>query len=138
MAKQFIDASGDSDLAYYAGTETQLGREKDGMSQACSLEFTLGGVVWEEYLNSDMCCFTMGKAAGTAACISLFEGITTREVDRVKLRKELRANKVNPGQMFRTIPGVTDCMEAYSDDYANPEFHREAVTIQNSSNEFTK
>ncbi|MBR2907719.1 MAG: FAD-dependent oxidoreductase [Clostridia bacterium] len=53
-AKRFIDATGDSDLAYYAGAETESGREGDGMSQACSLEFTLGGVRWEDYQTSDL------------------------------------------------------------------------------------
>ena len=32
MAKRFIDASGDSDLAFYAGAETESGRPEDGMS----------------------------------------------------------------------------------------------------------
>ena len=54
MAERFIDASGDSDLAYYAGAELQSGRPEDGMSQACSLEFTLGGVDWDKYLASDL------------------------------------------------------------------------------------
>lgn len=54
MAKRFIDATGDSDLAYYAGAETESGRPEDGMSQSCSLEFILGGVDWEKYQNSDL------------------------------------------------------------------------------------
>ncbi len=54
LAKRFIDATGDSDLAYYAGAETVSGRPEDGMSQACSLEFTLGGVDWNKYLASDV------------------------------------------------------------------------------------
>lgn len=54
MAKRFVDASGDSDLAYYAGAETESGRALDGMSQACSLEFCLGGVDWGKYLESDI------------------------------------------------------------------------------------
>lgn len=53
-AKRFIDATGDSDLAYYAGAETENGRVGDGMSQACSLEFILGGVNWDEYQNSEI------------------------------------------------------------------------------------
>ena len=53
-AKRFIDCTGDSDLAYYAGAETESGRPGDGMSQACSLEFILGGVRWEDYQNSDL------------------------------------------------------------------------------------
>ena len=53
-AKRFIDATGDSDLAFYAGAETENGRESDGMSQACSLEFILGGVDWNKYQSSDL------------------------------------------------------------------------------------
>ena len=53
-AKRFIDATGDSDLAYYADAKTESGRLEDGMSQACSLEFILGGVNWEAYQNSDL------------------------------------------------------------------------------------
>ncbi|MBE5783652.1 MAG: FAD-dependent oxidoreductase [Clostridiales bacterium] len=52
MAKQFIDASGDSDAAYYAGAETVCGRPGDGMSQGCSLEFILSGVDWDRYVTS--------------------------------------------------------------------------------------
>lgn len=54
MAKRFIDASGDSDLAYYVGTPTATGRVEDGMSQACSLEFTIGGVDWDKYSECDI------------------------------------------------------------------------------------
>ena len=54
LAKRFIDATGDSDLAFYAGAECESGREGDGMSQACSLEFCLGGVDWDKYLASDL------------------------------------------------------------------------------------
>lgn len=54
LGKRFVDASGDSDLAYYAGAKTESGRPGDGMSQACSLEFTLGGVNWEAYRDSDL------------------------------------------------------------------------------------
>ena len=50
----FLDCSGDSDLAYYAGCETFTGRPSDGMSQACSMEFTLAGVDWDRYVNSDL------------------------------------------------------------------------------------
>lgn len=53
MAKRVIDCTGDSDAAYYAGAKTVMGRVKDSMSQACSLEFTMGGVDWDKYLASD-------------------------------------------------------------------------------------
>lgn len=54
LAKRFVDASGDSDLVYFGGGEVECGREADGISQACSLEFTLGAVDWEAYMNSDL------------------------------------------------------------------------------------
>ena len=53
-AKRVIDCSSDSDAAYYAGAEMLCGRPGDGMSQACLLEFTLGGVNWDEYVSSDL------------------------------------------------------------------------------------
>ena len=52
MGKQFIDASGDSDAAYFAGARTISGRPKDSMSQGCSLEFILSGVDWDKYVTS--------------------------------------------------------------------------------------
>lgn len=52
--KTFLDCSGDSDAAFYAGCETVCGRRKDGMSQACSMEFTLAGVDWDKYVTSDL------------------------------------------------------------------------------------
>ena len=39
MGKRFIDASGDSDLVYFAGGEVEVGRDEDHMSMGCSLEF---------------------------------------------------------------------------------------------------
>lgn len=54
LGKMFVDASGDSDLVYFAGGETMTGREEDGMSMGCSLEFVLGGVDYDAYLNSDL------------------------------------------------------------------------------------
>ena len=83
-----------------------------------------------------MACLTMGESAGTATCISLKNGITPRQVDRVELQTELVANGVNIGQVFRAIPGVTD-KNAAENEYANPEFHAEKVIRQNRDNEFT-
>ena len=54
LGKTFVDASGDSDLVYFAGGETMTGREEDGMSMGCSLEFVLGGVDFDTYYNSDL------------------------------------------------------------------------------------
>ena len=54
MGKRFVDASGDSDLVYFAGGEVEVGREKDNMSMGCSLEFVLGGVDVDKYMASDI------------------------------------------------------------------------------------
>ncbi|MBR6747481.1 MAG: FAD-dependent oxidoreductase, partial [Clostridia bacterium] len=54
MGKRFIDASGDSDLVYFAGGEVEVGREKDNMSMACSLEFVLGAVDIDKYRASEL------------------------------------------------------------------------------------
>ncbi|MDL2229199.1 FAD-dependent oxidoreductase [Treponema sp. OttesenSCG-928-L16] len=40
----FIDASGDGDLAFFAGNPVEMGRESDGLVQPVTLEFTLTDV----------------------------------------------------------------------------------------------
>ena len=54
MGKRFVDASGDSDLVYFAGGETEVGREKDHMSMGCSLSFVLGAVDYDKFIQSDL------------------------------------------------------------------------------------
>ena len=54
LGKMFVDATGDSDLVFFAGGETMTGREKDGYSMGCSLEFVLGGVDFDKYQASDL------------------------------------------------------------------------------------
>lgn len=54
LGKRFVDASGDSDLVYFAGGETESGRESDGMSMGCSLEFVMGGVDRQKYQESEL------------------------------------------------------------------------------------
>ena len=52
LAKRVIDCSGDADAAYFAGCGYSVGRAKDGLTQACSTEFRLGGVDMDLYSNS--------------------------------------------------------------------------------------
>ncbi|MBQ3550945.1 MAG: FAD-dependent oxidoreductase [Clostridia bacterium] len=54
FGKRFVDASGDSDLVYFAGGEVEVGRDEDHMSMGCSLEFVLGGVNYQEYASSEL------------------------------------------------------------------------------------
>ncbi len=54
LGSRFVDASGDSDLVYFAGGEVEVGREPDHMSMGCSLEFILGAVDYDKYLASDL------------------------------------------------------------------------------------
>jgi len=54
LGKRVIDCSGDADAAFFAGCEYMQGRVSDGKMQACSLEFRLGGVDWDAYINSTL------------------------------------------------------------------------------------
>lgn len=54
LGKAFVDATGDSDLVFFAGGETETGRPEDGMSMGTSLEFILGGVDFDKYHESDL------------------------------------------------------------------------------------
>lgn len=54
MGARFVDATGDSDLVFLAGGETMTGRAEDGLSMACSLEFTMGGVDFNAYADCDI------------------------------------------------------------------------------------
>lgn len=54
LARRLIDCSGDGDAACFAGCAFNAGRPEDGISQGCSLEFRLGGVDWDAYINSDL------------------------------------------------------------------------------------
>ena len=49
-ADQFIDATGDGDLAFYAGVPFDVGREGDSLMQPLTLEFLVGGVDTERAL----------------------------------------------------------------------------------------
>ncbi len=54
LADRVIDCSGDADAAASAGCRFSVGRPEDGITQACSLEFRLGGVDWDAYQESDL------------------------------------------------------------------------------------
>jgi len=54
LGKRFVDATGDSDLVFFAGGEVEVGREKDHMSMGCSLEFILGSVDYDKYTSSEL------------------------------------------------------------------------------------
>ncbi len=43
-ARQFIDCTGDADIAFLAGVPCESGRASDGLNQSASLRFTVGGV----------------------------------------------------------------------------------------------
>ncbi len=84
-----------------------------------------------------MACFTMGESAGSAVSMSLDKNITPRKLDRLELQRELIANRVNIGQGFRDIPGLTEKTD-YNDDYSNPEFIKEKFTVSGDTNKFNK
>ncbi|GIP49114.1 ribulose-1,5-biphosphate synthetase [compost metagenome] len=43
-AKQFVDTTGDADLAYFAGAPVRQGRESDGKTQPMTMKFRMKGV----------------------------------------------------------------------------------------------
>ncbi len=66
-AKIFIDATGDGDLAEFAGFKTEKGRKEDGACQPMTLCFRLGGVKADDWKALDMELnevFKDGKAKG--------------------------------------------------------------------------
>lgn len=48
-AKQFIDCSGDGDVAFKAGCRFAMGDEETGHCQPMTMMFTIGGVDWEQH-----------------------------------------------------------------------------------------
>jgi len=54
LARRVIDCTGDADAAAFAGCGFDMGRPSDGLVQACSLEFRLGGVDWDAYNSSEL------------------------------------------------------------------------------------
>jgi len=55
-----------------------------------------------------MCCMALGEAAGTAAAMSLKDGVTPRNLDTGKLQRKLVENKCNLGQGFRRIESLEE------------------------------
>ena len=49
LADRIIDASGDADVAVSAGVPYEAGRKADGMNQAMSLRFNMGGIDFDKF-----------------------------------------------------------------------------------------
>lgn len=54
LARRVIDCTGDGDAAFLAGCEYTYGCPDTGYTQGCSIEFRVGGVNWDTYLNCDL------------------------------------------------------------------------------------
>jgi hypothetical protein len=61
LAKQVVDASGDADVAVSTGAPYEAGRKQDGMNQAMSLRFNMGGI------NFDKLCAYLDEVEPSAA-----------------------------------------------------------------------
>ncbi|MEN6346174.1 MAG: FAD-dependent oxidoreductase [Armatimonadia bacterium] len=58
QARQFIDGTGDADVAALAGVPCESGRPEDGLNQSASLRFVMGGVdlkALADFLNANGC-----------------------------------------------------------------------------------
>ena len=51
FAQQYIDATGDGDVAYIAGAEYKKGQEETGILQPPSLLFDMGGICFEKFFD---------------------------------------------------------------------------------------
>ena len=80
----------------------------------------------------------MGEAAGVAACISLAENVTPRQIDVKALQTELIQTGGNLGQAMREINGIIVTEISHDKKYVNPEYTANALTIKNSATEFTR
>lgn len=69
-AKVFIDSTGDGDLAYFAGAETEKGREEDGFAQPMTLNFRMAGVDLDRMPSrAEMtAAYVKAKQEGTISC----------------------------------------------------------------------
>jgi hypothetical protein len=85
-----------------------------------------------------LCCLAMGEAAGAAACASIRDGVTVRNIDVKALQRELIASGSNLGQSMRAIPGVTDQTEAVEERFKDLENHIGAEVVRGQRNEFTR
>jgi len=71
-ARQFIDSTGDADLAAASGVAFDVGRAEDGLCQPCSMMFRMAGVDKEDLLKDGLdearrkvsACFDAARAAG--------------------------------------------------------------------------
>lgn len=62
-ARQFIDATGDGDLAYWLGCDYTKGRQADGRTQPMGTKFRIGGVDMEKaYQHNTESCALVAKA----------------------------------------------------------------------------
>lgn len=53
-AKNFIDSTGDADLAAMSGVAFEVGRKEDGLCQPCTLMFRMGGIEKERLLSGGL------------------------------------------------------------------------------------
>lgn len=136
-AKYVIDATGDGDVAYYAGVPFFKGRETDGRMQPCTLMFKIGGVDYDravfpgsfetkvhtekgelQAMAKEMLPFPAGHVLlyaqptpGTVCC----NMTNVIEIDGTKTEDLTRALEVCRSQ----IPAIIDFLHAYVPGYEN-------------------
>lgn len=78
LAKTIVDATGDADVAAFAGAQLEIGHPEDGHSQAISLIFRVGGIDESRYVTSGELWFDAVQRAVDAGEVRL-PGYVTRE-----------------------------------------------------------
>ena len=112
-ARVYIDASGDGDVAVFAGEDFTLGRESDGKFQPMSLMFGLDGV------NTDDCAVLHGGKAEVRA--RLQEYVERGEVP-YPAGHVIIIPGVRPGSVKINMTNAIDCDGTRSEELTRAEF----------------
>ncbi len=102
-AKMFIDATGDGDLAYWAGEDYTKGRKADGLTQPMGTKFIVGGVspLADEFKPEIKQKLRDAIESGELQCYQLMkgevsdQGVTLREDERTPTVTRFKGDATN-------------------------------------------
>ncbi len=113
LAKTFIDATGDGDMAAMAKAPYEEGREKDGYAQPMTLMFKMGGVHLDEiktYMKNHSEQFILAEAPGEYLAVSGFFDLVNKAKENgdfpIDRDRVLLFEGVYPGEVFVNMSRV--------------------------------
>jgi len=141
-AKFFIDASGDGDLAYWAGCPTASGRDFDGRNNACSSVFFMSGYepLTQEQSDKIRTALAAEVDAGRLQIRSISPGMFTRYMPKMP--------RITPVHISRYPGDMTDVEQLTNAEITNrrdnwkfiqflknqfPELFKDACMVNNAT-----